>query len=109
MISVIYSTKKQKLIELIDHIGLWHRTTFPKEKLTFLMMGQKVLEEAFELLSAICRDFDKKKIEEEAADVFISLISTCLRYDLDLISAVERKLKILQTRNYKFIDGRWVR
>ena len=66
--------KKQKLFELIDRISLWHNMVFPKKKLTLSMMGRKVYEEAYELLSSINRGLEKQKIEEEVADIFISLI-----------------------------------
>ncbi len=100
--------KQSRFFELVKEIELWHRKTFSDDKLTIEVMVKKVYEEAYELLYAVRNgdDYDK---QNEIADVFISLIALCVRYNFDFIKCISDKFYIVQNRKYKYVNGKWVR
>lgn len=100
--------KKQRLLTLIEQIGEWHYKTFSGNELTLQHMIDKVYEEAYELKLAYEHGFEEDMIEE-IADIFISLIALCIRFDIDLVKIVSHKLDIVRLRKYRFENGRWVR
>ena len=100
--------KKQRLLILIEQIGEWHYKTFSKDKLTMKHIIDKVYEEAYELKVAFYYGSQGNYIEE-IADIFISLIALCIRFDIDLVKIVSHKLDIVRLRKYRFVNGKWVR
>lgn len=100
--------KQSRFFELVKKIKQWHLRTFPDDKVTIESVAEQVYEEACELLYAVRNgdDYDK---QNEIADVFISLIALCVRYNFDFIKCISDKFYIVQTREYKYVNGKWIR
>ena len=63
-------------------------------------------EELGEISSCVTKGKDLDKLSEECADLFILLLGTAIAADFDLSDAFWKKMKKLESRESKMINGR---
>lgn len=63
-------------------------------------------EELGEISSCVTKGKDKDKLSEECADLFILLLGTAISADFDLKQAFWQKMKKLEARGSKMVNGR---
>jgi len=63
-------------------------------------------EELGEISSCVTKGKTKDQLVEEVADLFILVIGTAISADVDLNQAFWNKMKILEKRKSKMINGR---
>jgi len=63
-------------------------------------------EELGEISSCVTKGKDLDKLSEECADLFILLLGTAISADFDLSDAFWKKMKKLESRESKMINGR---
>ena len=63
-------------------------------------------EELGEISSCVTKGKDKEKLAEECADLFILILGTAISADFDLNQAFWQKMKKLESRESKMINGR---
>ena len=63
-------------------------------------------EELGEISSCVTKGKDKDKLSEECADLFILILGTAISADFDLKQAFWQKMKKLEARGSKMINGR---
>jgi len=63
-------------------------------------------EELGEISSCVTKGKDLDKLSEECADLFILLLGTAISADFDLSEAFWKKMKKLESRESKMINGR---
>ncbi len=63
-------------------------------------------EELGEISSCVTKGKDLHKLSEECADLFILLLGTAISADFDLSEAFWKKMKKLESRESKMINGR---
>ena len=63
-------------------------------------------EELGEISSCVTKGKDTDKLAEECADLFILLIGTAIAADFDLGDEFWKKMKILEQRKSRMINGR---
>lgn len=87
------------------HIGKWHYKTFGAVAPVIIL--EKITEECKELNDA--HDGDSPNLPDELADVVIATMAYCARKNINLESAMKKKLAALKLREYKHVNGTWKR
>jgi NTP pyrophosphatase (non-canonical NTP hydrolase) len=99
-----------KLIQ--SEVGAWHREKFGEttdELVSAIMekIGEECEELAQEHIDATCKG--AASVSSECADVAIALMAYCDRCGIDLEEAILAKMRINWCREWKKIDGKYVR
>lgn len=92
-----------KLSEFQKYVGKWNVSTFPDSSTTGYInhIRQEVEELDAELkLLVINPTQNIRNVAEEAADIFILLLSLAYRLDFNLLVSAADKMRILQSRNW---------
>jgi NTP pyrophosphatase (non-canonical NTP hydrolase) len=92
-----------KLSEFQKHVGEWNVATFPDSSTTGHMnhIKQEVDELDAELKLLVINPTQSiRNVAEEAADVFILLLSLAHKFGFDLLTAASDKHRILKNRTW---------
>lgn len=93
---------------LIHAVGRWAESRGIMEKATPRAQAKKTLEEAGELLEAIC-DGDKQEIELELGDVLVTAIIGCKLQGITPEQALESAYNKISKRKGEMVNGQFVR
>jgi len=74
------------------------------EEMTYRMA--LMVEELGEIAACVTKGKAKEELAEELADLFILLVGTALCQDIDLRGAFWQKMRKLETRKARMINGR---
>ena len=96
-----------KLSGFQEYVGLWNVKTFPQSTTTGHLNHIKrevdELESELKLMvSNPCQNV--RNVAEEAADIFILLLSIAHRFEFDLMVAAADKMRTLQSRSWNEAD-----
>ena len=99
---------KDSYVDMIKEVQAFHDKHKFKETGGEEMAYRVALmtEELGEISSCVTKGKDLDKLSEECADLFILLLGTAISADFDLSDAFWKKMKKLESRESKMINGR---
>lgn len=98
----------QSMNHLIQAVNEWAESRGIMDKATPRAQAKKTIEEAAELLEAICDD-DSEEIRLELGDVMVTCIIGCALQGFTPESALQAAYDKISKRGGRMVDGQFVR